>query len=126
MTSQGEFYNLHDLSQGIERRLAEGLVARIFTGERVMLSVLRVAPNAAGAVHSHPEEQWGLLVEGSGVRIQNGIERTVCAGDFWRTPGNVIHGFRAGPQGAFLLDIFGPPRRAYRSAGSGFSDNEIE
>ena len=42
------------------------------------------------------------------------------AGDFWRTPGGVVHGLRAGPEGCRVLDIFAPPREAYRTAGSGF------
>ncbi|MGB1027020.1 MAG: cupin domain-containing protein, partial [Rhodospirillaceae bacterium] len=67
-----------------------------------------------------PEEQWGVLLEGSGIRIQDGQEVPVGSGDFWCTPGDVAHGFRAGPDGAKVLDIFAPPREDYRKAGSGF------
>ena len=119
MTEQ-HFFNLHDLSQGIARTLADGLETRIFPGENAMLSVVRVAADKAGEVHSHPQEQWGVLLEGSGVRTQDGVEHAVRAGDFWRTPGDVPHGFRAGPEGAVILDIFSPPRDEYRQAGSGF------
>lgn len=114
MSRNGLFQNLHDLSAGIRRDLAPGLVARIFTGKHAMLSVVTIAPHAQGPVHSHPEEQWGVLLEGDGVRIQDGQEHAVTAGDFWRTPGGVAHGFRAGARGARLLDIFSPPRRDYR------------
>ena len=119
MTEQ-HFFNLNDLSQGIARQLAEGLETRIFLGENLMLSVLRIAPNKSGEVHQHPEEQWGVMLEGSGLRLQDGAERAVTAGDFWHTPGNVPHGFTAGPDGALVLDIFSPPREAYRRSGSGF------
>ena len=61
-----------------------------------------------------------MLLEGVAVRIQDGEESAVKAGDFWRTPGGVPHGLRAGPQGARVLDIFSPPRDEYRKAGSGF------
>lgn len=114
------FFNLHDMSQGIKRRLSEGLETRIFPGEKVMLSVVRVAANRAGQIHSHPEEQWGVLLEGSGVRIQDGAEHAVRAGDFWQTPANVAHGFTAGPEGAVVLDVFSPPREEYRRPGAGF------
>jgi hypothetical protein len=40
MTEQ-HFFNLHDMSQGIARALAEGLDTRIFPGENVILSVVR-------------------------------------------------------------------------------------
>ena len=66
------------------------------------------------------QEQWGVMLEGSGVRTQDGVEHDVRAGDFWQTPGNVSHGLRAGPEGALILDIFSPPRDEYRRAGSGF------
>ncbi len=116
------FFNLHDLSQGIQRQLADGLETRIFPGENVMLSVVRIAPNREGKVHSHPEEQWGVLIEGSGVRVQDSQENPVSVGDFWQTPSGIPHTFRAGPEGALVLDIFSPPRPEYRKAGSGFGD----
>ena len=82
---------------------------------------MTVAPNCKGTVHSHPEEQWGVVLEGSGVRTQDGVEVPVTVGDFWRTPGGVEHGFQAGAEGAKILDVFAPPREAYKSAGSGFA-----
>lgn len=108
------FFNLYDMSQGIARTLAEGLDSRIFCGENVMLSVVRIAANRSGEIHSHPQEQWGVLLEGSGIRIQGNVEQKVSVGDFWQTPGGMSHGFRAGPKGALLLDIFSPPRDDYR------------
>ncbi|NCF28449.1 MAG: cupin domain-containing protein [Gammaproteobacteria bacterium] len=116
------FFNLHDMSQGISRTLADGLNSRIFPGENVMLSVVRIDPNKSGEVHSHVQEQWGVMLEGSGVRTQDGIEHVVRAGDFWQTPGNVSHGLKAGPDCAVVLDIFSPPRDEYRQAGSGFGN----
>ena len=61
------------------------------------------------------------MLEGSGVRIHDGVEHAVETGDFWQTPGNVPHGFRAGPEGAVVLDIFSPPREEYRRGKSGLS-----
>lgn len=120
MSTKQEFFNLDDTTRGILRELAPGLTARIFVGDNAMLSVVTIEPNAEGQVHSHPQEQWGVLLEGDAVRIQDGEEIPVKAGDFWRTPGGVPHGLRAGPQGARILDIFSPPRDEYRKAGSGF------
>jgi quercetin dioxygenase-like cupin family protein len=113
-------FNLKDETQGIQRTLAEGITTRIFPGQNVMLSVVQVAPHAEGTVHSHPEEQWGVLLAGECVRIQDGAEIAMKAGDFWCTPGGVPHSVRAGAAGATILDIFSPPRAEYRKAGSGF------
>lgn len=120
--SEEHFFNLHDMAQGLRRTLSDGVETRIFPGEQAMLSVVRIAPNAEGKMHSHPEEQWGFMLEGSGVRVQDGKEVSVAPGDFWRTPGNVPHTFRAGPEGATVVDVFSPPRDAYRRPGSGFGE----
>ena len=114
------FFNIDDLDLGIARTLAEGVETRIFPGDRAMISIVRIGPNQTGKVHSHPEEQWGCLLRGSGVRTQDGIDHPVKAGDFWRTPGGVSHTFRAGPDGAVVFDVFAPPREEYRKPGQGF------
>lgn len=113
-------YNLHELSQGIERTLAEGITTRIFPGEQAMLSVVRIEPHCEGTVHSHPQEQWGVLLEGECVRIQGDEEIRMKAGDFWHTPGGVPHGIRTSDSAALVLDIFAPPRDEYRKSGKGF------
>jgi quercetin dioxygenase-like cupin family protein len=120
MSQRDEFHNLDDVTQGVARELAPGVSTRIFPGEHAMLSVVTIAPNATGTLHDHPEEQWGVLLDGSAVRIQGGEEIEVRVGDFWRTPGGVPHTMRAGPEGCRVLDIFAPPREAYRKAGKGF------
>ena len=115
------FFNLADLSEGIARTLADGIETRVFPGEQAMFSIVSFQPNSEGSIHSHPEEQWGGLLEGRGTRIQDGVDVPVGPGDFWRTPGGVEHGFKAGPEGAKVLDVFAPPREAYRKVGSGFA-----
>ena len=90
-------FNLHDETQGIARTLSEG------------------------TLHSHPQEQWGVLLEGELVRIQGGEEVHAKAGDFWCTPGGVEHSVRTGDVGATVLDVFAPPRDEYRKPGEGFS-----
>jgi quercetin dioxygenase-like cupin family protein len=88
-----------------------------------MLSVVCIAPHSEGTVHSHSEEQWGLLLEGECVRIQGDEEIHMTAGDFWQTPGGVRHGIRTGDAGAKVLDIFSPPREEYRKPGEGFGQS---
>jgi quercetin dioxygenase-like cupin family protein len=115
-------FNLHDEAQGIPRKLAEGITTRIFPGDQAMISVVRIEPHSQGTLHSHPQEQWGVLLEGALVRIQGGEEVAATAGDFWRTPGGVEHSVRTGDEGAVVLDVFAPPRDEYKKAGEGFGD----
>ena len=97
------------------------MTTRVFAGDQAMISVVRIDPGKSGNIHAHPQEQWGFCVRGSGVRTQGGEQIEVSEGDFWRTPGNVEHGFSAGPDGAVIFDVFAPPRDEYTREGSGFS-----
>ena len=96
------FFHIDDLSQGLPRELAEGVTTRIFPGDQAMLSVVRLEANAKGSLHSHPEEQWGYLIEGSATRIQDGEHIPVEKGSFWRTPSDVEHSVIAGPEGVLF------------------------
>ncbi len=114
MTDKPEnFFNINDKEAGNYRKLGEGLTSRLFPGDQAMISVVRIEPNAEGTLHHHEEEQWGFLVEGSALRTQGDEQIKVKAGGFWRTPSNVPHTIKAGPDGAVVFDVFAPPRKAY-------------
>nr|WP_247986943.1 hypothetical protein [Bradyrhizobium sp. 186] len=68
MSQKDEFHNIDDTSDGLFRELAAGVTTRIFSGEQAMLSVVTLAPHAQGTLHHHPEEQWGVLLDGSAIR----------------------------------------------------------
>ncbi len=115
MAQRDNFFNLTESDQGLVRQIAPGISARIFVGDKAMLSFVTLAPDCASPVHTHTEEQWGVLLEGDGVRIQGDEEINVRRSDFWLTPSMVPHGFRAGASGARVLDIFAPPREDYKN-----------
>jgi unsaturated pyranuronate lyase len=112
------------VEDGLARKLQEGVTTRIFFGDNIMLSIAEIAPNTTSTVHSHPEEQWGYLLQGECVRVQNGEEIHMKQGDFWHTPPNTPHGVRTGEAGATIMDIFSPPRRAYTKPGEGLAATE--
>ncbi len=112
------------LSEGMYRKLEEGISTNIFFGNNVMISVAEIAPNTTSTVHSHPEEQWGYLLRGDCIRVQGGEEVAMKAGDFWHTPPNTPHGVRTGVAGATIMDIFSPPRGAYTKPGEGLAATE--
>src|SRR6059058_3717989 len=85
MSQRSEFHNLDHPVDGLLRELAAGVTTRIFSCEHAMLSVVTLAPHAEGTLHHHPEEQWGVLLDGSAVRVQGDEEIEVTKGDFWRT-----------------------------------------
>jgi hypothetical protein len=49
----------------IERQLGAGVRARLFPGMHAMLSVVTFEPHSWSLVPSHPDEQWGVCLEGS-------------------------------------------------------------
>ena len=122
MLQKDYFNNVNDETTGIKRILGEGITTRIFCGDQAMLSIVTIGPNAKGKIHSHPQEQWGFLIEGSGIRIQGNEKIVINKGDFWQTPGGVDHGIIGGSDGAKVLDIFSPPRDEYKVEGSGFGN----
>ena len=118
------FFNIEALEQGVSRTLAEGITTRIFSGTHAMISVVRIEPNAVGAIHSHSQEQWGVMIQGSAIRIQDGEEIVVGRGDFWCSPSGIKHGIIGGPDGAVILDLFSPPRSEYIKPGTGFFSDD--
>ena len=120
MPDHPEFHNIDDSSDALVRELAPGVMASIYPGDQAMFSVVTIEPDGEGVLHDHPQEQWGLCLEGSGVRVQGDDDVPFAKGDFWRTPGGVPHTMRAGADGCRILDVFAPPRDEYRTAGSGF------
>ena len=76
----------------------------------------------ASGGHDRAISELGLddwYLEGEWIRIQDGVEHHVKAGDFWQTPPNVPHGGRTLDTRCVVLDIFAPPREEYRQAGTG-------
>ena len=113
-------FNRNSDAKAISRQLGEGIDARIFVGKDSMLSFVRIEPHTQGNMHSHPEEQWGILLEGSCTRLQGDMEIDMVGGDFWYSSPNELHGIKTNDLPAVILDVFSPPRSAYRSEGKGF------
>ena len=96
------------------RTLAPGVTAKIASGERMMFSLVTLAPNAVVPTHSHPHEQMGMLVSGTMEFTIEGDTRMLSGNELYFVPGDVPHAAKAGPGGALALDAFSPPREEYR------------
>ena len=126
MTEDKKLFNLHDKERGIPRALNVGIEGRVYHGDHSTTMIAYFEPNASGKLHKHPHEQWGFVIEGSGWRVQEDREIPAQKGDFWITPGGVLHTVKAGPEGLVLLDVFAPAREDYREAGSGWGAANME
>jgi quercetin dioxygenase-like cupin family protein len=93
----------------------EGVVARAVHGERVTLAVVELDPLSVVAAHAHENEQLGIVLRGS-VRFRvRAEERELGPGETWRIPANEEHEVHTGPEGAVVIDVFGPPRDDWRA-----------
>ena len=105
------FWNLEGIAP---RTLAQGVTAKIVSGEKLMFSLVTLEPGAVVPTHSHPHEQMGMLVSGTMEFTIAGETRLLTGNGMYLVPGGIPHAAKAGPQGAVALDAFSPPREDYR------------
>ena len=99
--------------------LGPGFTARPLFGEGAMINLVELEPNTVVPVHSHPEEQLGVVLRGLQVLIVGGREHPLGPMQGYWIPGGMEHGARFGPEGATVLDVFQPVREDYRQRWSG-------
>ena len=92
------------------QRVWEGVVARVVQGEQITMAVVELEPNAVVPEHRHPNEQTGLVIEGSITFTVGGDTRELGPGGTWRILGDTPHAAVAGPRGATVIDVFAPIR----------------
>jgi quercetin dioxygenase-like cupin family protein len=81
-----------------------------------MFSLAELDESSVSPLHSHPEEQMDLILEGAFDGVQGGERRLLQKGDGFYVPPNVEHGGTAAGGPCRLLDVFTPPRPRYLSA----------
>ena len=91
-----------------------GVHIRTCAAEKMMLSVVELAPHAVVEEHAHPHEQVGMMLEGRATFFIGDEQKTLGPGDLYRIPGNVRHKVVVLDQPAKALDIFCPVREDYR------------
>lgn len=90
-------------------RLSEGLERRYVSGERMTLAQLRIKRGSVVRLHSHPNEQISLVLEGR-LEFRSGGRRLVAsAGDLVIIPPNLEHEVEA-LDDSLVVDVFSPPR----------------
>jgi quercetin dioxygenase-like cupin family protein len=92
----------------------EGLETQILTGqcgEQMMMVLNSTLPGHTVPIHSHPQEQIGMVYSGRALLRIGDEEREVKQGDFYCIPANVPHGDTClGDEPFVMLDIFYPIR----------------
>ena len=88
---------------------ADRVEAQILTGEHMHLIRAVYEPGATYEMHSHPHEQFSLLLSGRMLLTVGGETREIGPGDGWYAPGGVPHGGEVlGDEPAVFIDIYSP------------------
>jgi quercetin dioxygenase-like cupin family protein len=92
-----------------------GVEGRVLEGAHVTFAVIDLAPGTQVPDHRHPNDQIGVLLQGR-VRFTIGDETAELEpGGTWRVPGNVNHRVDVGPDGAVVVEAFGPIREDWHA-----------
>jgi quercetin dioxygenase-like cupin family protein len=65
-------------------------------GERMIVALMRMAAGTGAEPHSHPNEQWIYVLEGTFHAVVGGQPCEVPAGSVLYIPADVVHSGRAG------------------------------
>jgi quercetin dioxygenase-like cupin family protein len=96
----------------------KGVLARAVHGEKITLAVVELDAGSVVADHRHENEQLGIVLRGSVTFRVGAEERELGPGGTWRIPANTPHEVHTGPEGAIVIDVFGPPRADWDSLGT--------
>ena len=97
------------------RDLSPGVTLKTMWGEKIMMSLVELEPKSAVPMHSHPNEQAGMVLEGEFLFKIGNESKIVKAGEYYIIPGGLDHSVQAGNKPSKALDIFSPPREDYKS-----------
>jgi len=93
---------------------APGFLVHVVSGQRLMLSHVTLQPNSEAPLHSHAEEQMGIMLEGEFAMTIGDETRLLKKGDMYLVPSNTVHGGITHAEEVVVLDAFSPPREAYK------------
>jgi quercetin dioxygenase-like cupin family protein len=105
------FFEFDELKR---KEIASGVQIGTVSGEKMMISYVKLVPHSEVPLHNHPHEQVGIILEGS-MEFTIGNEKRICKkGDMYVIPGGIMHGVKVLEEPSVAMDIFAPPREEYR------------
>jgi len=105
------FYDWDDL-EAEDHGLPDSLCKiKAITGDKLQLIWARFEPGGEYETHSHPHEQFSLMVAGRMLLRVGDQQREVGPGDIWYAPPGVVHGGTLlGDEPVIFIDMFHPVR----------------
>ncbi len=103
-----------DASNRDPKELAPGVRTRTFWGEHILLSLVEVEANSEMPLHTHPEEQGGIILEGEFEIGMAGEVKVLKPGDMYIIPGGVEHYAKTNAKKVRALGIYSPVREEFK------------
>jgi quercetin dioxygenase-like cupin family protein len=75
----------------------------VIEGDRMMVALMRMPAGTGAERHSHPNEQWIYVLEGTFNAIVGGEKIAASAGTILYIPSNTMHEGKASPDGDVLF-----------------------
>lgn len=94
--------------------LVPGSNSRLVFGSNALFSFLTMKAGSVFELHSHPEEQIMIVLEGYCDEVIGDAMYRVQKGDVLRLPPNVKHGAFIRDVDCTVIDVFAPVRRDYK------------
>ncbi|MDA4114514.1 MAG: cupin domain-containing protein [Thaumarchaeota archaeon] len=97
----------HDFMPGVRRRI-------LVNNSAATAALYKMNRGAEVPLHSHPQAQYGVCIEGAGVFKVGDKSWTMKKGDSYYIPPSVIHGLKIDPNAdTTLVEFFTPIRRDF-------------
>lgn len=103
-----------DVNSRKYKTLSEGVRARTFWGEKMLMALVDIDANAIISEHHHPHEQVGIVLHGELDFYIEEEHRLLHEGEVYIIPSNINHKVICGSEPAQVLDIFSPVREEYK------------
>ncbi len=104
-----------NLDSVTELKLADGILARVVTGDTMTVAHVRLAEGAILAEHRHIHEQVVNVIDGELELLVEGNPHRLIRGTVFVLPSNILHGARAITD-CYVIDVFHPIREDFRAA----------
>lgn len=92
------------------KEVAPGWLVHFVIGDFMSISRHTIKPNSVAPMHTHSNEQMGMMLDGEFKMTIGEETRLIKKGDTYRVPPNLVHGGVTGAKGASILEAFSPPR----------------
>lgn len=106
--------SFHNVSDREQLEIFTGVYISTFWGNEMLLSMVNFSPNTLVPLHSHHNEQAGIVMSGEIEFTIGGETRLLKKGEIFIIPGGTEHNCKTGDTTAVVLEIFSPVREDYK------------